>query len=120
MHTTSLLLATALAAAFTVAQNQIPQGDFQTTPSTWTMTAFNDPLGTTGIVAARVQGHGPSLAVAADFQTLNSVRSATWRGAPFPLAAGAWPVGFSVSWEKQVTTPTFSLAMTAGFGFRIR
>ncbi|MBK8097086.1 MAG: hypothetical protein IPK26_08265 [Planctomycetes bacterium] len=105
MHTTPLLFATTLATASLFAQNQVPQGDFQATPTTWTMAAFNDPLGTTGLVSARVQGHGPSLALAADFQTLNSVRSATWRGAPFALTAGVWPVGFAVSWEKQVTPP---------------
>lgn len=105
MHTTPLLLATALVTACTVAQNQITQGDFQATPTSWAMSVFNDPLGTTGLVPARVLGHGPSLALAADFQTLSSVRSATWRGAPFALAAGSWPIGFAASWEKQVTTP---------------
>lgn len=83
MHTSSSLFATTVAAAVAAGQNQMPQGDFQATPSTWTMTAFNDPIPAS-----------PGLA--------NVVLYAQW-GVADPGAANP-----------------FGLAMTSGFGFRIR
>lgn len=102
---TALLLPVLLApAAF--AQNFVPEGDFEQGGATWTRTVFNDPAGTTGFGSAAVVGQGPSPAVFAAFRTVgNGVRNATYRGVPFQVLATSIPAGFSVMWEKQVTTP---------------
>lgn len=100
-----LLLATLAAASVASAQNLVPNGQFHLGSTDWTMTAFNDPAGTTGFGSARVAGYGPSEAVFADFQTLSGVRSATYRSTQVILPAGPLPVGFRAMWEKQVTAP---------------
>lgn len=99
------LLATALPVAFVSAQNLLPNGHFDLGATGWTLTQFNDPLGSTGFAPARVRNQGPSDAVFADFYTLTPVMSATFRSGPFTLPAGAIPVSFAVMFEKQVTTP---------------
>jgi len=100
-----LLLATLATVSIATAQNLVPNGQFHLGSVDWTMTAFNDPAGTTGFGSARVAGYGPSEAVFADFQTLGGVRSATYRSSQVVLPVGSWPVGFRALWEKQVTTP---------------
>jgi len=87
------------------AQNLVPEGEFHEGGVTWTRTTFNDPLGSTGFAPARVAGHGPSMALFADFQTLSSVMSATFRSQAVGLPPVPLPVGFRVMWEKQVSTP---------------
>ena len=105
-HSLCTLGAIALIAASSSAQNLVTEGDFEQSGATWTLMAFNDPLGTTGFAPARVLDQGPSPAVFASFQTLNSVRSATWRSQPFTIPAQIpLPVGFAVMWEKQVMAP---------------
>ena len=101
---------TTLAAAFSLftvlpAQNLAPNGEFHDGSTGWTLTGFNDPLGTTSFAAARTSGNGPSMAVFADFYTLTPVMSATWTGPQTALPAGPLPVGFRAMWEKTVTTP---------------
>ncbi|HEX5051587.1 MAG TPA: hypothetical protein VFZ65_07445 [Planctomycetota bacterium] len=100
-----LLVAILAGSTSASAQNLIPNGEFHQGPTSWTLTAFNDPSGTTGFDFARVAGYGPSQAVFADFQTLTSVRSATYRSTAVVLPPAPLPVGFRVLWEKQVTTP---------------
>jgi hypothetical protein len=87
------------------AQNLVPEGEFHEAGANWTRTAFSDPLGNTGFAAARVAAQGPSMAVYANFQTLNSVMSATFRSQPVALPPVPLPVGFRVMWEKPVSTP---------------
>ncbi len=101
----SLFVASALAVASLPAQNLIPNGEFEAGATGWTMTAFNDPLGTTGFAEARTTGNGPSNALYADFQTLTSVRSATWVSNPFTLPGVTLPIRFSAMWEKPSATP---------------
>lgn len=99
------LVSTLLTVPRLVAQNLVPEGEFHEGGVTWTRTTFNDPLGSTGFAPARVASHGPSMAVFADFQTLSSVMSATFRSQPVALPPVPLPVGFRVMWEKQVSTP---------------
>ena len=101
---THTLIAAALVATLP-AQNLLPNGDFEQGATGWTMTQFNDPLGTTGVAAARTTGNGPSSALFADFKTLSPVMSATWRSNAFPLPAQTLPVSFNVMWEKPQTAP---------------
>jgi hypothetical protein len=102
-----LLLAAALLAlpASLAAQNLVPEGDFEQGGATWTLMSFNDPAGTTGFGPARVLDQGPSSAIYASFQTLTSVRSATYRSQPLTIPTSSAPVGFAVLWDKQTTTP---------------
>lgn len=86
------------------AQNLVPNGEFHDGSTGWTRTAFNDPLGSTGFAPARTAGEGPSMAVYADFRTLTSVMSATFRGPAVLLPGVPLPVGFRVMWEKPTTT----------------
>lgn len=107
-----LALAALSLAVAVPAQNLIPDGHFDQGATIWTMTSFNDPLGTTGFGLARVTGNGPSNAVFANFQTLSPVMSATYRGQPFAVSGTTpLPVGFHVMWEKQVTTPIPSVTV---------
>lgn len=101
------LLALALGAlsAPALAQNLVPEGDFEQGGALWTRTQFNDPLGTTGFAAARTTGNGPSMAVYADFQTLTPVMSATYRSAPFTLPAGPVNYGLASMWVKPTPAP---------------
>lgn len=98
-------IALALLASTTAAQNLMREGDFERGGTDWTLTAFNDPAGTTGFAPARTTGNGPSMAVFADFQTLTSVRSATFRSMPIDLQAGPIPIGLSAMWVKPNTSP---------------
>lgn len=93
------------------AQNFVPNGHFDAGAAGWTMTQFNDPLGTTGFGSARVAGNGPSEALYADFYTLTPVMSATWRGPTITLPAATLPVSFNVMWEKQTTPPIPSVSV---------
>lgn len=104
-------IAVATFAAAVSAQNLVPDGHFDAGATAWTMTQFNDPLGTTGFGLARVTGNGPSNALFANFQTLTPVMSATYRGQPFAMPPVALPVSFNVMWEKQVTTPIPSVTV---------
>lgn len=107
-----LLSAAGIAFAATLpAQNHVPNGDFERGTASWTLTAFNDPLGSTGVGVARVGPHGPSATLFADFQTITSVRSATFRSAVVTLPQTTLPVSFQVMWEKQVTTPIPSVTV---------
>jgi hypothetical protein len=106
MQATRLTVAAALLACSGLsAQNLVPNGHFDQSGNGWTMTQFNDPLGTTGFAPARVTGNGPSMAVFGNFQTLTPVMSATYRGTAALLPAAPLPVSFDVMWEKTVTTP---------------
>lgn len=87
------------------AQNLVTNGHFDQASAGWTMTGFNDPLGTTGFARSRVTGNGPSTAVFANFQTLTPVMSATYRGTPVFLPQAPMPYSFDVMWEKLVTAP---------------
>lgn len=88
------------------AQNAVTNGDFAAGMSGWTLVSFNDPIGTTGIRMADVNGDtDTSSALYADFQTLTPVMSATYSNTPFTIAAGTYPFTIDISWEKQVTTP---------------
>jgi hypothetical protein len=97
--------AASLLAAGLPAQNFVPNGHFDQAGNGWTMTQFNDPLGTTGFAPARVTGNGPSMAVFGNFQTLTPVMSATYSGTPMTLPPIPLAVSFDVMWDKQVTTP---------------
>src|SRR5690349_6207902 len=105
MPTPRLFVAAAILAAGLPAQNLVFNGHFDQGGNGWTMTQFNDPLGTTGFAPARTTGNGPSMAVFGNFQTLTPVMSATYRGTAIALPAGPVPVSFDVMWDKQVTTP---------------
>lgn len=88
------------------AQNPVPNADFESGLSGWTLVSFNDPLGKTGVRTADVNGNGDgSTAIYADFQTLSPVMSATYDSTKFTLNAGTFPLTADVSWEKAVTTP---------------
>lgn len=106
-----IVLATVLLAVAVPAQNLVPNGEFHQGSTAWTLTQSNDPLGTNGFNPARVIGQGPSMAVWANFQTLSSVMTATFTGAPVTIPAGTWPISFDVMWEKQVTTPIPSVTV---------
>jgi hypothetical protein len=110
MRATTIALLLTLTASLTAQNptNQLPEGDFEQAGITWTQVSFNDPLGTTGFVAARVQGQGPSPALYADFQTLSPVMSAHWRSQPILLANTVENVGFAVAWTKPNATPMAS------------
>ena len=100
------LLSAALTLAIPVsAQNLVANGEFHDGGAGWSLTQFNDPLGTTGFNHAPTAGQGPSMAVFANFQTLASVMTATYRSAPFTLPAAPLPISMNVMWEKLVTTP---------------
>lgn len=99
-----LLPALALSTALT-AQNLLPEGEFHQGSANWTRTQFNDPLGSTGFASARVAGQGPSMAVFANFQTLTSVMSATFRSSVVTVPGVPLPIGFRAMWEKQTTAP---------------
>ncbi|MBN2490248.1 MAG: hypothetical protein JXQ29_05310 [Planctomycetes bacterium] len=104
-----LSLALLIAALFAVpvaAQNFIANGDFENGLTGWTLVSFNDPLGTTGVRLADVNGTGDATqAIYADFQTLTPVMSAFYNGTTFTAPQGTYPVSAAVSFEKQVTTP---------------
>ncbi len=93
-------------AAATPAQNLVTNGDFANGQTGWTQVSFNDPLGTTGVRTADVNGNSESsMALYADFKTLTPVMSAAYSNTPFTAAAGTYPFTLDISWEKQVTTP---------------
>jgi hypothetical protein len=98
-------IAACLACTGLSAQNLVPNGHFDQAATGWTMTQFNDPLGTTGFAPARVTGNGPSMAVFGNFQTLTPVMSVTYRTAQTFLPPVPLPLSFDVMWEKQVTMP---------------
>lgn len=108
MRQATLAFALAALSGTALAQNLLPEGDFEQGGQLWTRTTFNDPLGTTGFAAARTTGNGPSMAVYADFQTLTSVMSATYRSAPFNLQAGPVSIGLSSMWVKPTPAPIVS------------
>lgn len=99
----SLALAALAPALF--AQNLIPEGEFESGGTGWSLTAFNDPLGTTGFARARTTGNGPSMAMFADFKTLSPVMSATYKSVPFNLPAVPLAVSFASMWAKQAPAP---------------
>lgn len=105
------LVVAALAACPLPAQNLVPNGEFHQGAAGWTLTAFNDPLGSTGFARSRVTTNGPSMAVFADFQTLSPVMSATFLGPQTFVPAGSYPLRFDVGWEKQVTAPIPSVTV---------
>lgn len=99
------LIAAFLSCLPLAAQNLVPDGEFHAGGAAWTLSSFNDPLGTTGFAAARTAGNGPSMAMFANFQTLTPVMSATYRGPVVTLPAAPLPVGFKVMWEKATPAP---------------
>jgi hypothetical protein len=108
MRLATLPLALIALSGPTLAQNLLPEGDFEQGGQFWTLTAFNDPAGAAGFAAARTTGNGPSMAVYADFQTITSVRSATFRSTLFDLQPGPVSIGLASMWVKPTPAPIVS------------
>ncbi len=103
MRSIHLALATCLAVSLN-AQNLMPWGNFQQGALNWKLTAFNDAAGTTGFGVNDVTTEATSEAVFANFQTLSSVKSATYVSSAFFLPTATHNVAFNVMWDKGSTT----------------
>ena len=103
----------AMAGLSLAAQNAVLNGDFSQGTTGWTQIGFNDPLGTTGLRKADVNGNADVTATLyGDFQTLTPVMYAQWNSSNFKLAQGAYPFTADCSWEKALTTSLGSVNRT--------